>query len=353
MNAAEKLDVRYDDLCLADLGERAILKEIIPRYSASSGDDCEAIACPAGDLLLTTDPVPPPAAASIGGSDDPYWAGWLLVIINASDVAAAAADPMALMVAAEFPPEETVARFKRFLEGVRDACDAEGFRYAGGNLREAQRFSATATAVGWRPAMRGLRRQGAEAGDLIVSVGQGGVFWRDAFRLMRGRSVRPEDSPVFRPRSQGATMRALAREGLLSAAMDNSDGLLPTVAELGRLNGLSAHLDVRALAVPGLEGDDDVAAARLWLGWGDWTVLATVTAERFEQAARTAREAGGVLVPIGRMELGNGEVRLDDGEYSAIAGRLDSERFVRDSWFSAGIGAYASALRAFSLPGDA
>src|SRR5258708_105703 len=107
---------------LRDFGERRILREIIPKYCQTSGDDCAAVRLTDRDLVLTTDPVPIPAAQILGGDPDPYWMGWLLAVINASDLAAAGATPLAFLSAIELEPTRPITDLHRFLAGLRDSC---------------------------------------------------------------------------------------------------------------------------------------------------------------------------------------------------------------------------------------
>lgn len=337
---------------LGDLGERRILREIISRFSASSGDDCESVEVDSGSIVLTTDPVPPPAASVIGRDDDPYWAGWLLVTINASDVAASGADPIAFLAAAEFPADQSVSGFERFLAGVRDACAEEGYPYSGGNLRESKAFSATGVAAGWVPAGSKLRRTGASDGDLIVSVGQGGLFWRDALLVRSGHTVDKQGSRLYRPVSQGRAMRALRMRQMIRASMDVSDGLVPTLSELARVNGLTAVLHPRSLVVPGCEaiiGSQIDDPAKLWLGWGDWTVVVAVSKEQYREAEQIAADTRTPLVAIGHFERGPGELVIEVDGSRCAAGRLESERFVKDSWFTSGIDGYIELLKNYEL----
>lgn len=97
---------------LGDLGERRILREVIPRFSSAAGDDCAAIHGGAGTTVITTDPVPPPAATVIGGDPDLFWTGWLLVTINASDIAASGARPVAFVAALDLPRDLEVSSFE-------------------------------------------------------------------------------------------------------------------------------------------------------------------------------------------------------------------------------------------------
>lgn len=322
---------------LADLGERRIVREILPKYVDGADDDCAVLPFRGATLVATTDPVPPPAARVIGGDDDPYWMGWLLVTINASDLAASGANPLGFLAALEAPGSLSLASFERLLEGIRDACLSEGLRYCGGNLREAERVAGVGMAMGYL-VTEGLGRSGALPGHVIASVGRLGRFWADALRIREGAQVVKDDSPVFRPRSQLSTMVRLHARGAFSASIDNSDGLLPSLEQLANASGVEMVL---ALHGDGSEGaaQDDVAM-RCKLGWGDWNVVATMPPDSFERA----KEDGEEIFRLGYVREGFG-VTLQGAygdEYPAP--RLESERFAKDSWFGGGIDAYVDRL---------
>lgn len=336
---------------LIDLGEREILKQIIPRFVKGAGDDCAILEIPGGHLVVTTDPVPPPAAAAIGRDDDPFWMGWLLVTINVSDLAAAGAVPLGFVAAIECEAERTTVSFERLLEGVKAGCSAAQIAYVGGNLREAARLSAVGTAFGVCIPYQPLTRVGAKDGDVIISIGQGGVFWRDAIRLLGGKHIaQKEKSPVFKPVSQIGFVHQLAREHLVGAAMDNSDGLLPTLSELAFKNSLGVVLDLDALTVPELTHDESDDAARYWLGWGDWNVILAVSPAHANRVFELANLTGASANQIGRFTAEHREVTLKRGANTALAPRLESERFARDSWMLKGIGEYVRMLKEVSLP---
>lgn len=307
---------------LIDLGERQILQTIIPRFVAGAGDDCAVIKLPLGELVATTDPVPPPAAASIGRDDDPFWMGWLLVTINASDLAAAGACPLAFLAAVECEAKREVSAFERLLEGIKAACDDAALAYVGGNIREAKGLAAVGVGLGLCHPHRALGRTGAQDGDLVLSVGQGGIFWRDALKMLDGKGpVSKEKSPLYKPRSQIRVMHHLASRGLIRAAMDNSDGLLPTLSELASKNALGIELDVDLLVVPELTAQERPDQARMWLGWGDWNVIACVSPDRSDEAIGRSEELGAVVVHIGRFSSGHSGVLLRRGESIIAAPR--------------------------------
>jgi thiamine-monophosphate kinase len=341
-------------LTLSELGEREIIRSILPKFTAGIGDDCAIVKLGGKELILTTDPVPEPAAKLIGGDPDPYWMGWLLVVINASDLAAAAARPLAFTAAIEAPSTLPVGDFERLLLGVSEACANEGLRYVGGNLREGQKLTAVGNAVGLTTSGKSLTRKGAQSGDIIASIGIGGIFWRDALAsLHRRQEVSKDNSPLFRPKSQVRLMNLLAKQRLISAAMDNSDGLLPTLTQLAASNSLAIRVDLALLPVPENAHEVIDDPVRLWLGWGDWNVISAIPKRNIKRAMEITNKTGGTIIPIGEFVTGEPCVELRrDGE-TQVAPRLESERFSKDSWFTTGIQGYIDLLLGVELPGKA
>jgi thiamine-monophosphate kinase len=330
---------------LSDLGERQILRDIIPKYVSKAGDDCAIISLNSDDLVITTDPVPVPAAKAIAGNDDLYWAGWLLVTINASDIAASGAKPLAFVAALDLPNDTPVSSLERLLLGISESCAAHDLRYVGGNLRESERFAAVGTAIGTckQPA---LQRRGARPGDLVAVIGQGGRFWSDVLRIRAGEKLDPKTSPVFAPVAQTRAMQSLHEAKIVRCAMDTSDGLAPTLEELAAVNQLEISVDLAALREHSDFDGTGERVERLWMGWGDWTVVAVVSPE--DLPALEALPSKHSI--IGQFGNGDAEVLLLDGGEALRMGRLESERFAPDSWFSRGIEGYLQNIRAFPLP---
>jgi len=335
---------------LLDLGERRILREIIPRFVTGAGDDCAALAWEAPFVCVTTDPVPRPAAEVIGGDDDAFWLGWLLVTINASDLAAAGARPQAFVAALDLPSTYTVRSLERLLEGIQRSCAANGLKYVGGNLREAKQLGAVGTAFG-ASKHKPLTRVGAQKGDLLLALGQSGRFWSDVELIRSGGMVEKVRSPVFSPVSQSQTVCVLHEAGLLRCAMDTSDGLAPSIEELARTNNLTIGVDIEAIRreskIAGLVGN---RPERYWFGWGDWTVIAAVSPGKLDSVAAAMAGQGTPWAQIGTFEDSGNEVFLRDGSRHIRAARLESERFTPDSWFTEGIDGYIRRLNEYPLP---
>jgi len=317
---------------------------VVARYAESIGDDCGVVPFGRASIVATTDPVPKPAASAIGGDDDLFWMGWLLVTINASDLAAAGAEPLGFMAALEMPALLESSELERLLSGIRGSCDAQGLAYLGGNLREAGTIAGVGTAIGVVREGPPLTRSGMREGDALLSIGNGGVFWRDALLILRQLGMPEKDeSPVFRPLSCLAVMSKL-REGGVVAAMDNSDGLLPTLEQLAEKNGCGIVLNLDALKVPGCEKLVGIDEARLWLGWGDWTVVGATRPESAEAVVELARSTGYSATVIGKCEGADPVVLLESQGKRVRAPRVESERFAADSWFSSGLDTYIETL---------
>ena len=161
------------------------------------------------------------------------------------------------------------------------------------------------------------------------------------------------DSPVFRPSSQWRAMNALAEAGAIVAAIDNSDGLLPSLEQLSAANALQIEVNVTKMTagVASSEGCPEELAVRSCFGWGDWNVVAIVENKDVDRAAQIARDNGSQVTAIGVCRTDrSASVVLRRGERSIIAPRLESERFAHDSWFSQGIESYVESLSNLELP---
>lgn len=337
------------EVLLSDVGERRLLKEIIPKYAVGTGDDCAILKVRLGYTVATTDPVPRPAASVIAGDDDPYWMGWLLVTINASDIAASGAEPEIFLAAFDLPRDWPVSSLERLMAGVRDSCQANGLTYSGGNIREGEKLAAVGSAIGHSVA-KPLTRIGARADSRVVVFGNSGRFWSDASRHRAGHVLDKLASPIFSPVSQSRIIHALHSRGLLACAMDTSDGLAPSLEELAAKNGLGIEVDLEKVRTNSSGLVTGAGAERLWFGWGDWTVVAAVHTEALKDLQTFIGQQGYVGHDIGRFsDVSNGVV-LVDGARRIKMGRLESERFAKDSWFHLGVEAYERSLLDFPLP---
>lgn len=344
------------DQSLGDLGERRIIAELLaPRYGSSAppyGDDCARLSPPVGEsgrIMATTDPCPPPMALALGFTDE-YYRGWLLATINLSDLAAAGAEPLGLLTSLQLPTDTRVAEFLRLLDGIDDCCTQAKTSVVGGNLKESKMIDVSATAIGWCSGDP-LSRRGAEIGDQVVLIGELGEFWAGALGVRQGVLKTDISEPLLRnvltPRAHLGSAARMRHESVLSACIDNSDGLYPALIQLAEPNGVAIRLDREALDfsehVRHVARELDVDPLRLALGWGDWQLIATCPPRNTPRVAELAAESGDELHVLGEVIDGAG-VRLQEGGDQGPLLPLDSQRFMPDSWFSAGVEGYIDAM---------
>jgi thiamine-monophosphate kinase len=213
------------------------------------------------------------------------------------------------------------------LDGIVELASASGTAVVGGDVTRSAQLILAITVVGHAAAPEKLvTRGGAREGDLVVLTGEiGGAA---AGRLLLDRPKLAEPLPAetavrlrsrqLEPRPLLAAGRALAGAGA-TAMIDLSDGLGGDAPHLAAASG--ARLRIEAEALPLAEGVAEVASAagvdplRLAVSGGeDYELLATVPAERLEEATVAARAAGvSRLTQIGRVVAGEGvEIRLPD-----------------------------------------
>jgi thiamine-monophosphate kinase len=351
---------------LSDVGERGLVEKFLrPRYGNHGntprfGDDCAFVtefgSVSAGTIVATTDPCPEPVASYLG-FNDLYYRGWLLATINHSDLAAAGAKPLGMLTSLGLPNSIRVSEFERLLDGIDDSCRACSSKVIGGNLKESIAFELSATAIGWCGINECTSRFGAREGDLLAVIGNFGVFWASFFAHQSSLPLPQSDlarlrSALLTPVPPVAVAHKLATVGVLGACIDNSDGLYPSVKQLSSTNEM--RVDVQ---LDGVQWDPlvmkiaellDVDVVRFALGWGDWNLIVCFRAQHKSLVSSISNDFGMGFNVIGRISSGSGVYLSYDGKSDTMA-RIESERLVKTSWFTAGLESYVQMLRDGSL----
>ncbi len=288
---------------LKDLGEFALVRQVVlPIVGGDDGvsplgDDCAFVRLPSGhhDLVVTTDVGPRPLVWHVGHQSYRTW-GWYAVMINVSDLAAAGATPLAITTSIEAPGDMAVDDFKEFFQGMAEASREHGIANGGGNVRQASKFACHGTAIGVVPTGAQLRRGGARPSDLLVAVGECGRFATAYVRAKEygfGALSCEEQTQLCRPRARVNEMQILHGRGLVSAASDNSDGLLGALWNIAEASGCAVELDMSREALP--KRVAEVASEfgynpwNLMFFWGDWQVVVSVPAARTDDFWRVAK----------------------------------------------------------------
>ena len=269
------------------MNERDALQSIAA-WLPAAGDDAAVV----GENVLTTDMLH--ASTDFPAGVTRYTAGWRSVAASLSDVAAMGAQAVA-SVAVYGAPAFDETELSDFVAGARDACEAVGAAYVGGDLDTHEEFTVSTTALGLVD--EPVFRSGASPGDRLYTTG---TLGRSAVALglfEAGDPERANDLFRFTPRVEAGT----ALRPHASAMMDISDGLARSVHQLA--DASDCGFDVESpLPIDDRLGEvtDDAAEAReRGITFGeDFELLVTVP-----ESATAAVESASLptaLTPIGR-----------------------------------------------------
>lgn len=304
---------------LNEVGENRLLdvwSRALRRHPAQANRmheaDAELIPLPgSGDLLaITTDTLAEEIA--LGFYQDAETIGWMAATMSLSDLAAVAARPLGLLVAVTLPRAAAPDYQARLAAGLDAACKAAGTYVLGGDTNFAAEASVTTTAVGVLESAQALRRTGCGPGEVVYASGPLGAGATVAARSLAGLGAAGEGVP-FRPRARLAEARWLI--GFATACMDTSDGLVATLDQLARLNGVGFEiaaplprlLDASALRTCEALGLDPLVA--LAQPHGEFELVWTVRDRDNDLFLRQARSHGFEPLTVGRT-IAEGGVRV-------------------------------------------
>ena len=304
-----------------------IRKYFAPLASGEAGalgltDDAALLSPPAGrDLVLTTD-------AMIEGvhflpDQPPGLVARKLLRVNLSDLAAMGAVPLGYLVTAAWPEARDEAWVAGFAEGLGEDQAIFPVHLLGGDTtRTAGPVALSLTAVGTVPAGGGLKRGTARAGDLLFVSGTIGDSVL-GLRVLRGELTALDDDDraalVVRhrlPEPRLALGQALLDEGLATAAIDLSDGLVADIGHIAETSGVAACIEAAAIPLSAatgraVAGDPDLRAA-LFGGGEDYELAFAAAPGQAEAIAALAERLALPITRIGALEAGRGVTLVDE-----------------------------------------
>ena len=286
--------------------------DLLPRSPCQRGGvhESDAELVPLGDgrlLALTVDTVC--EEIRLGLYRDPRTAARLAAAAALSDLAAVGAEPLGLLLSVTLPREDSDAVQEAVARGVAEAASAAGTFVLGGDTNEGDVLSVGCTGAGTVPCGAELRRLGISPGDLLFAAGPLGLGAAvAASTLLAGGALLPESALAPPPRiAHGVALRRVA-----SAAMDTSDGLVATLDQLARLNGVALHvtrppeelLDPLALATARRLGLPPLAL--LAATQGEQELVFAVPPAHLSALDAVAARLSWTPVPLGRAGAGSG-----------------------------------------------
>lgn len=276
------------------MGEFDLIDEIVralgsaaasPQVICGPGDDASVVRPPPGyDAVASIDSLLPdvhfPACAR------PQDIGYRALAVSLSDLSAMAAKPGYVLVALTLPDAD-VTFARQLATGMAEAAEAYGVPIVGGNLARGP-LSISVSVHGWSAPGAALLRSGASAGETLFVTGALGAT---AAALAAG--IASEDdagltsrlrSRYFRPANRGPKLRQLARQGLVTSAIDISDGLLSDATHLARSSDVGLWIDSALIPV-----FPESTLAHVLAGSDDYEVLLTSAETTLEDCTAIGR----------------------------------------------------------------
>jgi thiamine-monophosphate kinase len=304
-----------------ELGEFERIRRYFAPLAGPGGlglvDDAALLDCAPGRRLVVT------ADAIVAGvhylpDDPPELIARKLLRVNLSDLAAMGARPLHYVLTTALPAELGPEWLARFAEGLGEDQRRYGIDLLGGDSVGTRGPAVLSlTAIGEVATGREIRRNGAQAGDLVWVSGTIG----DAFLgldLLRG--AHPDLAPEHRdylvrrfrlpePRTElGPRLCGIAR-----AMIDVSDGLLADLGHICETSRAAAIVELDllpvSLAARAVVERDPSIRAQLAAAGDDYELLFAAPADAAEAIAALSLRLGLPVTKIGRIDVGTG-VRL-------------------------------------------
>jgi thiamine-monophosphate kinase len=262
--------------------------------------------------------------------------GHRAIAVNLSDLAAMGATPRLLTLSLALPEDFTLEDFDSLVAGALAVAGRHGARLVGGNLtRTPGPLTVDVTALGHVHRRRVLRRAGARAGDYLFVSGRpgdarAGLAALAASGLAACHSWPETTAQYLQPEPRIALGRALAATGVVTSAIDLSDGLADGVRRLTEAHGLGCLVEAERLPI----GEQ---ARRWWAARGvaapletleggdDYELLFTVRPKAIRRLSSVTRLVAGLpLTRIGSVTREGGCWLTDaGGARTPIAGGFD------------------------------
>ena len=281
-------------------------------------DDAAVFAPPPGRELVVT------ADAMVGGvhflPDDPAGAiAQKLLRVNLSDIASMGAEPLGYLLTLSAPRGTPDAWFGAFAAGL--ALDQAGFgvRLFGGDTTSTPGpLSLSVTMFGHVAPGAAWRRNGARPGDdlwVTGTIGNGVLgLW-----ALQGKIADPDGSLAAHYRLPAPRL-GLKLQGVVTAAMDISDGLLQDAGHMARASGVAIQIELSRvpLSPAGRAIRPDFVASGI-AGGDDYELLLAAPAANEARLRTAAHDAGVTVTKIGRCLDGEATVACIDGDGTSVA----------------------------------
>jgi thiamine-monophosphate kinase len=262
---------------LRDVGEFGLIDRIAqlvpgsPQVIEGIGDDCAVVRVGDRVLLVSCDLCIEDVhfrRAYVSPED----IGWKAAARGLSDIAAMGGAPLFCLVALACPADTKVGFVEAMYRGMAQLTSQFGCVVVGGDTaRVPDRIFIDVMVLGEVLGRRCLRRQGAQAGDLLAVTGHPGAAGAALYALEHDVNAPSPAGAYFRPVPRVPEGQWLCRRPAVHAMIDLSDGLFPDAGKLAGASGCGVNLESERLPIaPALarfcrkHGLDPVAGVLTW-----------------------------------------------------------------------------------------
>jgi thiamine-monophosphate kinase len=285
------------------------------------GDDCALLQIPANkQLAISVDTLVADVHFPIDAKPDDIAERALRT--NLSDLAAMGAEPLWFTLALTLPKDSDYVNeewLRSFSRGLFRTANQYEIVLVGGDTTSGS-LSITIQAMGAVESRQALRRDGASIGDFVCVtnyVGDGAA----ALAVIQNRvTLNSSHEEYLRERFYRPVPRLIEAkllQGIASAALDISDGLVADLNHICEASDLGAIIDVENLPLsPALLAINDLLQARTWAlsGGDDYELCFTVPPEKLPELAMLIAQGEIHATVIGEIIAGSGVHCELDGE---------------------------------------
>ncbi|MEW6730030.1 MAG: thiamine-phosphate kinase [Acidobacteriota bacterium] len=245
------------------------------------------------ELLITTDLLNEGIHFDLNYTT-PTLLGHKALAVNLSDIAAMGGRASYFLLSLARPVHISDQFLEEMIAGMLALAKSQDILLIGGDTsRSPDRLFINITAIGECPAGNSIRRNGAQAGDLIFVSGSLGAAARGLELLRSGRRLNDTleiaDLAAIRaqlaPQPRVALGAVLGARQLANAMIDISDGLSSDLSHICQESGVGAEIE--ATAIPIAEG---ASLAQALNGGEDYELLFTVNPARSAEIDQLRRE---------------------------------------------------------------
>jgi thiamine-monophosphate kinase len=313
------------------LGERDIIKLLVGTLDRTEemaipfGDDVAGVRLPGRRVaILKTDML-------IGSSDIPpgmslFQAARKAVVMTISDLASKGVQPTALLVALGLPRDASQEAIEALGRGLNAGAREYGAYIIGGDTSEAPDLILAVMAYGASSQRHLMLRGGAQPGDILAVTGPFGrtgagfkilLEGLKAPHVLRDRLL----EAIYLPHARLREGLALRRTGVVTAAIDSSDGLAVSLHELRKMSHTGFTVTNLPLAWEAEEFArlHDLNPADLALyGGEEYELVLCVQPPGWEAARRAVGRVEGSLMRIGEVTGDPSIVLQHEREFTEI-----------------------------------